>query len=83
MLLLGLEMLAQAAPRGELATGAGIRKEWLSSPMRVSDVHTRLRRVSWQRDGRKPTVVAGGKPSRFRPAGVFSRSLQVNNPSFS
>ena len=83
MLLLQLEMLAYVDESGSepsLVIGAGIPAAWLTQPMRVRGISTRLGTVDWRWQDGRMGVELHGRPCRVRLGPTFDSGtpLHVN-----
>jgi hypothetical protein len=80
MLLLQLDMLAyvdEPASEPTLVIGAGIPAEWLSRPMSVRGLSTRLGEVDWKWDGRAMRVTVRGIKCAARLGAGFPPNTPV------
>jgi hypothetical protein len=82
MLLLQLDMLAyvdESASEQTLVIGAGVSPEWVSRPMSVRGVSTRLGDVDWKWDGSTMQVTVRGMkcPVRLGPAFPTNPPMKV------
>lgn len=83
ILLLQLSMLAyldESGSQPRLVVGAGVPATWLSSPMSVVGLRTRLGTVSWEWDGRRLRIRAPAFANdSIQPAGAFaSAQVRIN-----
>jgi len=83
MLLLQIDMLAyvdESASEPAIVIGAGIPAEWLSRPMSVRGILTRLGQVDWKWDGRAMQVTLEGVKSAIRlgPSFPSTTTVKVN-----
>jgi len=74
MLMLQLDMLAyvdEANGRPTLVVGAGVPPAWLTQPMNVRRLPTRIGHVDWTWNGREVAVAVRGSGCDVRLASVF------------
>lgn len=80
MLLLQIDMLAyvdESADEPTLVVGSGIPAEWLSKPMSVRGISTRLGMVDWTWDHASLQVTVRGEQCAVRPGPGFPLSTPV------
>ena len=81
IVLLQLDMLAYADEATEeptLVVGAGVLPAWLTQPLRVRGVSTRLGEVDWTWDGQRMHVVVHGRRCRVRLGTAFRQDTPMD-----
>jgi len=81
MLLLQLDMLAyvdEGAAEPTVVIGAGVKPEWLRSPLNVRGVSTHLGVVDWSWTGSRLVVNWRGPKARIVPGTAFPSGVPVS-----
>lgn len=76
-----LTMLDETEAGPEVVIGAGVRPEWLKSPIGAEGIHVRGGRVDWRWDGSRVEVVLTGQrhPVRLGPAFPAGTTVTVRH----